>query len=92
MQDHEFTFESIEREYERYWREFISMQLQDAIDATHIVQSGDDPDSAEEYKWFREGLRFAQIIVRHTESDDPITSDIPERIRQRRHEEGTPDD
>jgi hypothetical protein len=83
---HEFTFESIEREYETYWREFIAMQLQDAIDASHIVQTG-DPGSDSEYQWFREGLRFAQIIVRHTESTDPTVSDIPERIRMRHRED-----
>jgi len=86
---HEFTFESIEREYERYWREFIAMQIEDAIQGSlHTETQG---SHHEEAKWFREGLRFALILTRYTESDDPIASDIPERLRRRHTGEEPPE-
>lgn len=76
----EFSFESIEREYERYWRAFIAEQLEDAIAASQRTET---PESAQEARWFREGLRFAVIICRFTESTDPTYADVEERLRQR---------
>ena len=76
----EFDFESIEREYERYWRAFIADQIEDAIMASHRTET---PDTAQEAKWFREGLRFAAIIARFTESTDPYYQDMHDRMRNR---------
>lgn len=79
----EFSFESIEREYERYWRAFIAEQLEDAITASHRTET---PDSAQEARWFREGLRFAVVLTRFTESTDPFYADLHERMRRERGE------
>lgn len=75
----DFDFESIEREYERYWRAFIAEQLEDAIAASHHTETH---DTAQEAKWFREGLRFAVIITRFTESTDPYYHDETDRMRR----------
>jgi hypothetical protein len=76
----EFSFESIEREYERYWRAFIAEQLEDVIAGSKRTQT---PESEQEARWFREGLRFAVIICRYTESTDPTYADVEERLRRR---------
>ena len=77
---HEFSFESIEREYERYWREFLATQLEDALEASFITEV---PETKNESLWFREGLRFAIVLARYTESNDPIAIDIADRLRRR---------
>lgn len=50
-----------EDECQKYWREVFSDQIQQAVDAKWPEETDTDIERA---RWFREGLKYAMMIVR----------------------------
>lgn len=45
---------------QEYWRDRFSQQLQECIDAPW----SDEYNNSEQAKWFREGIKYAMMVIR----------------------------
>lgn len=62
-------------ECQKYWRDRFAEQLEEAIERDWGL--GPDDPQFESARWFREGVKFASIIIRWDYDDEAPSDDQP---------------